>query len=122
MTDNLVVVQSDGALTALELDDFSLAWRKELGDANLDAVLTADQTRILLAERVAGDDAAQALRFVWHDVETGHRRVAVDFPEVKFENLYLGPLMSVDERIWTLLGSGSIADKQLVEFAPASSE
>lgn len=99
-----VLVDTQAGLTALSLDDGTVAWTKEL-ETRLEA-LHADDKTVVVAHREKGFDAKTKPYLMWLDLQTGRELAQSRVEGTEKDETQLGPLLFAAGKWWAFSGQG----------------
>ena len=99
-----VLVDTTEALTALSVDDGTIAWKRPL-DTRLEA-LHADDKTVVVAHREKGIDAKTKPYLMWLDLDSGRELAQSRVEGTDKDETQLGPLLFASGKWWTFSGQG----------------
>ena len=115
-----VLVDTTAGLTALSLDDGTVAWTRPL-ETRLEA-LHADGTTVVVAHREKGLNAKTKPYLMWLDLNTGRELAQSRVEGTEKDETQLGPLLFASGKWWTFSGQGWKDPKrelnELVAYSP----
>ncbi|NLF70603.1 MAG: PQQ-binding-like beta-propeller repeat protein [Candidatus Anammoximicrobium sp.] len=114
-----LIVQTDGGLRALAVDNGEPQWQHPL-EQSLDAYL-CDDTAVLYSCRRPAEDAPGKFRpqLVWVDAATGQSQEQTALRGLDHEAPLLGPLVTAGSRLWAFFGRGDQdPTRDVIELVP----